>query len=137
MTRELKFKFYVHSEKRMIESIGFVFECQTQIRIWYRKNDMVYNESFATHDVSQLQYTGLKDRKGIEIYEGDILSVCNGSINNSPWMNEPYAVEYILNKGYNICLFCWDKNGNSIMDSTHYCEVIGNIYQNPELLNKK
>jgi uncharacterized phage protein (TIGR01671 family) len=80
------------------------------------------------------QFTGLHDKSGKEIYEGDILNVCNGSINGRLWMQKPYSVKYILNKGFDICMFCWDKDGNNIMDSTHWCEVIGNIYEHPELL---
>jgi uncharacterized phage protein (TIGR01671 family) len=84
-------------------------------------------------DLEIMQYTGLKDKNGVEIYEGDILEVCNGSINNKGWLQK-YPVEYVLNSGFNMCMFCWDKKGNDRMDSTHYCEVIGNIYENPELL---
>ncbi len=87
------------------------------------------------NDLVLQQYTGLLDKNGKEIYEGDILNVCNGSINGRLWMQKPYSVKYILDKGFDICMFCWDKDGNNIMDSTHWCEVIGNIYENPELLN--
>lgn len=87
-----------------------------------------------TREWEVLQCTGLKDKHGTEIYEGDILNVCNGSINGMPWMDKPYAVYYRLNKGWNMCMFCWDKEGNSQMNSTHWCEVIGNIYENPNIL---
>jgi uncharacterized phage protein (TIGR01671 family) len=81
-----------------------------------------------------MQLTGLPDKNGKEIYEGDILSVCNGSINCTPWMDEPYEVKYVPNKGFAMCMFCWNEKGESEMDSTHWCEVIGNIHENPELL---
>ena len=79
------------------------------------------------------QFTGLKDKNGKEIYEGDILNVCNGSINFENWMHKPYEVKY-KRGAYDICLFCWDENGNSTMDSTHWCEVIGNVFEHPECL---
>ncbi len=82
-----------------------------------------------------MQCTGLKDANGVLIFEGDILQVCNGSINGTGWMEEPYAVTYKLTNGFDMCMFCWIQNGDSRMDSTHWCKVIGNIYENPELLN--
>jgi len=90
-------------------------------------------DGFVVEDESIGQFTGLKDVNGNKIYEGDILSVSNGSINTAIWKDKPYSVEYILNKGFDMCMFCWDKEGNDIMDSTHYCEVVGNKFLNPEL----
>lgn len=83
------------------------------------------------------QFTGLYDKAEKEIYEGDILSVCNGSINGIEWMDAAYAVKYVLNKGWDMPLFLWDKDGGDQSDSTHYCKVIGNIYDNAELLTNK
>lgn len=79
------------------------------------------------------QFTGIHDKNGKEIYEGDILNVCNGSINGNGWFDKPYSVEFKCGK-FDIPLFMWDKDGQVVMDCTHWCEVIGNIYENPELL---
>lgn len=81
------------------------------------------------------QYTGLCDKDGKKIFEGDILDVCNGSINGCEWKETPYAVAFKKHK-WDICLFCWGADGSSNMDSTHWCAIIGNIHDNPELLTK-
>ncbi|MYL44615.1 hypothetical protein GLV94_03070 [Virgibacillus halodenitrificans] len=70
-----------------------------------------------TGDVILREYTGLKDKKGKEIYEGDIVDVDN------TWRNK---VEF-----YKGC-FMVDED---VLGAIHsFSEVIGNIYVNPELL---
>lgn len=73
------------------------------------------------------QYTGLKDKNGREIYEGDIISGSNGSINGYEW---PFKL--LIKWNDKKCGFNTPAWG--YMDSTHYYEVISNIYDNPELL---
>lgn len=89
---------------------------------------------FAVNIETVGQFTGLLDRDGREIYEDDILKVCNGSINGHPWWENPFAVVWKPNGTFELPRYCWDKNGNDAMDSTHWCEVIGNIHENPDLL---
>jgi len=87
----------------------------------------------ADEDVEFMQSTGLKDKKGIEIYEGDVVKVtdedestdfCDGGIGTINGLDE---------------IFMWYIDGdveNGLFDinSSYYIEVIGNIYENPELL---
>jgi uncharacterized phage protein (TIGR01671 family) len=74
-----------------------------------------------------LQFTGLTDKNGKEIYEGDIIRIYIGGIAHLGQMkwNTRYAQFAVL--------------ANTSFDEPHYAtqdkpEVIGNIYENPELL---
>jgi uncharacterized phage protein (TIGR01671 family) len=82
-----------------------------------------------------LQYTGLKDKNYVEIYEGDIVSLvdCEPSLYKIVWWenNLKYGVEYIGNDNTN-----WQEESLEEFDS-ELIEVIGNIYENPELLEEK
>ena len=91
------------------------------------------------------QYTGLKDKNGKEIYEGDILT--RDGV-NSNWENEEvgyYKYMFVRysrreNTEYNLggCDFDPDGEKNSNGQSIQLIvEIIGNIHENPELLEAK
>lgn len=86
-----------------------------------------------------MQYTGLKDKNGKEIYEGDVIRLT--------WMSAPYQgcddderepAEDIGTMEFSSG--CFHFNGKQLSVYTHFHynntdrEIIGNIYENPELV---
>jgi len=72
------------------------------------------------------EYTGRKDRNGQEIYEGDIVKALNGSLFEIRWANGLVAFTTV-----NLCDEAWDE---MMATGWHLAEVVGNVYENPELV---
>ena len=147
MTRPIKFRIWDKYQNKFLPSYGdlgidFYHE---QGKDWHEKQvrDIVPVSWFLTAHNNNLgnyivqEYTGLKDSKNNEIYEGDIL---NQLLDNKPCY---YVVEWGNQSDY--CGFglrpLMKRNGTfrtTIHDFKMYLaegfEVIGNIFETPELL---
>lgn len=75
------------------------------------------------------QFTGLTDKNGKQIFEGDILGGCYGSINGHEWKQEPILIKFAEGR-FNVPLLF----AKGEWDSTHYLVIIGNMHDNPELI---
>lgn len=76
------------------------------------------------------QFTGLKDKNNKKIFEGDIVRYMNKDIMVVVWNKE--AASFVATYSAINFRYC-----ATIIDAHIYLEVIGNIYDNPELLEDK
>lgn len=128
--RPIKFRAYLKDINKMVE----VNEIN-----WYENSDDKGNISsiryagetkYAHHyfefdpdTVILMQYTGYKDMKDREVYEGDIVRYYD-DIYEVRWIWVGFYLRSIQDNGF-----------DELATNENFVEVIGNIYENPELLN--
>lgn len=103
----------------------------------YSLEEDIFNVQCVCHKVSNKtigQYTGLKDKSGVEIFEGDIITFDGGQTESRKYMLCKWSNEQLC-----YMLFAYKENwsyelGDCLLETL---EVIGNIYDNPELLEAR
>jgi uncharacterized phage protein (TIGR01671 family) len=122
--REVRFRAWEKTLKQIIPVNNIDFESK-QINI---------NSAWRCFkEIELMQYTGLKDKNSKEIYEGDILSRKDWGMGGGHDPEERYEVglinDYIYEEeqSWHFKVHLWGE----------WCEVIGNIYENPKLLESE
>ena len=131
--REIKFRTWIDDEElcneeeilhHLDENENFIPFMQ-DLDSWYFDDGQTLGDYFDCFDKEKImQYTGLKDKTGREIYEGDILKDEENFLWKVCTADGGWTIECIDMPGLQ-CL---------TMTETTFYEIIGNIYENPELL---
>ena len=126
--REIKFRAWYRGT--MYEHIILHFSPKyTSVEIIKKPNERKTENIFTDTDKAKLmQYTGLKDKNGVEIYEGDVVE------SKQNWLVSDTGEDETLRTTVS-----WDEKSAMYIgiasDDLESHKVIGNIYENKELLN--
>lgn len=106
---------------------------EIKFRVWDVTDERMYYGVTNIGDINgyKMQYTGLKDKNGKEIYEGDVLEAEHKL--KTQKFKRKYQVVF-NEKGYWDAISLDDKPARLCYAGFDKCEVIGDIYENRELL---
>lgn len=139
MNREIKFRIWDKSFKKFLEDdyeSKNVIDGDGNLFMYVLSEtfrDLYFYKLLKNIEISE--YTGLKDKNGKEIYEGDILKY------NFPYDGRLKHVSPVKFLETEASFGIKDRYENEIplyrIAANNYFEVIGNIYEHPELLEEK
>ena len=125
MSREIKFKYIWSNptETHFLSKIFTLDEIESGEQFMVLENEPLLKNY---RRVAILQWTGLLDKNSKEIFENDVLKIYyegnqRSYLKKVKWLNDA------INKGR------WDALDNCVFTS---CEVVGNIYENKELITE-
>ena len=118
--RQIKYRAWLKEEERMadVSDISFIGE---EIDVY--EGDSSSGDWRPFEDVELMQAIGVKDSNGKDIYEGDLVRVCGGEQCQGYWEFDKATLVKDIRKLYALTDPCIET-----------FTIIGNIYENPELI---
>jgi YopX protein len=131
--REIKFRAWDNVRDEMYftgeeDNVSFSFNSTGIEAVDLREHDWGFQK---LEHLIYMQYTGLKDKNGKEIYEGDILKDVKNQVGKVFWYRDRYVVEWVRGDEKEPGFYPYNSYLGLVL---RFSEVIGNIYENPELL---
>lgn len=137
--RDIKFRAWNVDDEIMLYSdfnaMGFYSLENAQEIAENTETVFMYHAYTGDKDFVLLQYTGLKDKNGKEIYEGDIVSMFQGTQKSEVLFDSGM---FSVKRAYRTSFYHdeLELRHEILFNVIDTCEVIGNIYENPELLTQ-
>ena len=145
MAREIKFRA-INKDGKFIYGLPYTDSMNETAYYGDYNNRMCWRDEKGAHcnqpykNGTLMQYTGLKDKNGVEIYFGDILGTSNDNPEYDIWDLKEHGYTVVKENQY--ALGAWfSRRHLSISDDNsvyfmNFVEVIGNIYEHPHLLEE-
>jgi len=135
--RTIKFRVWCNTTKHFTD-IPF-YSCSGGQLLWHHTGNQITISNIDDGDYVIQQYTGLKDKNGKEIYEGDIVNFTKRGMNHGPEVENIKNAEVWYSS--EDCAFVFGKYKSadytwwySMVDVLYDFEVVGNIFENKDLL---
>jgi uncharacterized phage protein (TIGR01671 family) len=146
MKREIKFRVWDSKEGKILHgNNGLCMFLCSGVLVWQFADNFDILQSYTRQDRYYLmQFTGLKDKNGKEIYEGDIVRFdwrrhpelpCPEKIFIAEIFYSIHAAGFFLSKHKSESELRYKDETMLTKYRSTKCEIIGNIYENPEKLN--
>ena len=125
MNREIKFRCFYRGNMHQVKELTMYMDGSMGV-------DSFIGEHFSPdseHCSTLMQFSGLKDKYGVDIYEGDFIVDYKNALKGVVYFYAPqFIVQTVQDNPYQLAKGM--VNVKQLLDS----EIIGNIYANPELL---
>ena len=130
MVREIEFRAWLKYQKEMVgvTTIDFKKGYVLIDKPYFPKIPEYYGTALLFDQIELMQYTGLKDKNGVKIFEGDIVKAVG-----YPAIDVIYDKESCSFK-MKVQYIGWEDLLILSSNKTPHLEIIGNIYENKELL---